>query len=412
MPTFSPSAFAAEWSMTPALRLTYEHNDNIRMTQQSHNAVQGSTIAPRLDMGVQSAVWEIKGTAQATRLRYSGEEGLDRDDETFSVISRYKTERSSYGINASRVNDAVISGQFDDPDVGLVSVQKSRRTESIQPSWSWSITERARIQLGYQFSETSYTDGESVGLYGYQNQNTTATWSYMLSPRSQLFFRANNSKFHAPNTNIQSVAFDGILAIVSTVSDTESRTRNFMVGMGHTFSRTMQGTLMLGQRKTETERAVTDCLYLFGSIFAGCFPRSQVTDDTGITFSGDLKKQFEKFDVTAAISRDVAASGAGTDVEWDLVSVRLDRPFTARLKGTFSASGSKSRQLAQVNSATTETKYYSIQPALHWLWTREMDLNLAYRYSHLKRAEEDQAVQSRAIQLTFVYAWPKYSISR
>jgi hypothetical protein len=234
----------------------------------------------------------------------------------------------------------------------------------------------------------------------------------MLSPRSQFYFTANYSKFRAPNTNIQVVTFDGPYTINSIFTDAESRTKSLRAGFNHVFSETMQGTLMLGQRKTETERAVTNCLFLFGIFFEGCFSGSQLTDDTGTTFSGDLKKQFEKLNVTATISRDIAASGTGSQVEWDSLGIRFDRPFTARLKGILTANGSESRRIDEISSLSTDIKQYSIQPALHWDWTREADLSVAYRYRHLKRESEDKAAQSRAIYLTLIYSWTKYSISR
>jgi hypothetical protein len=227
----------------------------------------------------------------------------------------------------------------------------------------------------------------------------------MLSPLSQFFLTANYSKFRAPNTNIQTVTSDGFFTITSIFTDVESRTRSFKTGFNHVFSGTMQGTLMLGRRKTETERGVIQCLFF-------CVSGSQLTDDTGTTFSGDLKKQFEKLDVTATISRDLAASGTGTQVEWDSLSIRFDRPFTARLKGVLTVNGSESRRIDDISSLSTDIKQYSIQPALHWGWTREADLSVAYRYRHLKRESEDKAAQSRAIYLTLAYAWTKYSVSR
>jgi hypothetical protein len=412
MPVFSPPAFAAEWSMTPALRLGYEQNDNIRMTLQPHNTVHGSTIAPKLDMGVRSAIWGITGSAEVARRRYSGEEDLDRDIESFRLVSLYRTERNNFELNASRVNDTTLPEELNDPDLGRVTVQKSRRTETVQPTWRWSMTERAQIQLSYQLSETAYPGGESIGLFDYQNRVATATWSYMLSSRSQFFLAANYSKFRVPNTNIQSVAFDGTYVITSTFIDADSRTKSFRTGFNYAFSDTMQGTLMLGQRKTETERAVIQCLSLFGIIPVGCFPGTQLTDDTGTTFSGDLKKKFDKFDMSTAISRDIAASGTGSQVEWDTLSIRLDRPFTARLKGTLAANGSKSRNIDDVVSTTADIKQYTIQPAVRWQWTREANLSMAYQYRHLKRENEVQAVQSRTIYLTFIYNWTKLSISR
>lgn len=414
MPVLSPPACAEEWSMAPSLRLGYEQNDNYGLTLQPHNTVQGTIIAPRLDMGVQSEVWSVTGSAEVERVRYSGESGLDRDFQTFRLASLFRTERGNFTINASRVNDASISDDQRDSDLGLATTQKSRRTENIQPVWSWSITERAQLQLGYQLSKVSYVDGESVGLYNYQSRAATATLSYLISPLSKLFFTANYSKFHVPNTNyINSIAFDGALTVVSTVTDVESRTPAFSMGVNHNFSETMQGTLALGRRKTETERITSDCLYVLNSLL-GCFPNKLTADNTGTIFSGDLTKKYEKLSVTASASRDLTASGSATQVDTDTLYVQLGYPFASRLQGTLAATGVRARNISDAATSATDTnrRYYSIEPKLVWQWTQEADLGLAYRYFHLKRENEAQAVQARVVNLTLNYVWPKYSVSR
>jgi hypothetical protein len=410
MSVFPPSAFAEEWFMTPSLRLSYEQNDNIRMTLQPHKTVHGSIIAPRVDLGVQSEIWGITGSAEIARKRYSGEPDLNRDFETFRLSSLYKTERNSFLLDASRVNDAAISGELVDPDIGRTTTQKSRRTESVQPMWRWSITERAQIQLGYQLSEASYVDGESVGLYDYRNRTATATWSYMLSPRSQFFFTASNSRFRVPEVSLES-QIPSVSQNFTAIHRVNSRTPSYRVGIGHTFSATMSGTIMVGRRKTSTDREVFNCAPFTPTLYQCIFNLTE-THDTGTTFSGDLRKEFEKFSISAKLSRDIAASGLGTEVEWDTLNIQIDRPFTARLKGTLTASANNSRHLADADVSNVDMKYYYIQPALQWFWTREANLSLAYRYNHLKQEDEDQAAQSRAIYLSLVYTWAKYSISR
>jgi hypothetical protein len=420
IPVLSPAAFAAEWSARPSLRLTYEQNDNSSLTLQPNDTVYSLTVSPSLNMGVQSAVWGITGTAAMTRKRYSGEEDLDRDTEKFGVSSRYRTERNNFAINASRVNDTTLTDDLDaddvdDPDRGRVTVQRTRRTESIQPSWGWSMTQRSQIQLSYRFSETSYAGGSTIGLFGYQNHTTTAAWSYLLSPLSQFFFTVNYSRYRVPDMSIQSQSIDGNFLIVSTISGVNSSTPSFSAGFSHSFSPTLQGTLILGRRRTSSERAVTDCRFLFGAFFGGCVSDSRVTHDTGTTFSGNLNKKFEKLNVVANANRGLALSGVGTETETDSLSIGLEYPYTTRLKGTFTLSSSESRLLTNVagaTSAATDIRQYTIRPALNWQWTREAILGASYQYRHIKRESEAQTVQSRAIYLSLNYTWNKLSISR
>jgi hypothetical protein len=399
--------------MTPALRLDYQRNDNIRMTLQPHNTVDGTIIAPSLNVGVRSATWGITGEADAERRRYSGDEGLDSDNETFRLSSFYKMERNSFTLNASRMNDTTLAQEFEDSDVGFVTVQRVRRTETLQPRWTWYMTGRAQLQLSYQLSEVSYVDGKSDGLYDYRWRQASATWSYLLSPRSQFFLGANYSWYRAPDTSIHTFSIvdlpSGPTPVAFSIFEVDSRTPSFNVGIGHAFSATMQGTLMIGRRKTSTEQTGMGCsLFIIGV----CFPHSQTIHDTGITFSGDLKKEFETLNITASVSRDIAASGAGVEIETDQFFLQANRPITARLDAKLIASGSKSRRIAGATTLDTNIKQYFLQPGLNWQWTREAEASLFYRYRHLQRESEDQAAQGHTVSLSLAYNWPRYSISR
>jgi hypothetical protein len=361
---------------------------------------------------VSSEIWSVAGSAEVARKRYSGEEGLDKDLETFRLSSMYKMERNDLMLHATRINDTTLSDDPEDPDLGRATVQRSRRMESLQPTWIWSATERSRIQLSYMFSDVSYAGGEDISLFDYRQRTATATWSYLLTPLSQVFLTANLSEYRAPSISLESQIPTTGAGVLTLASSVDSESPNFRVGMSWSFSETMQGTVSVGQRKTTAERTIQDCLYNAGNIVACVNPRTVSTDDSGTTYSADFSKKFEKFSIAAKGSRDITASGAGTEVEWDTLGIWIERPFTPRFRATMSVAGSKSRRIIEVVTSTTDIKQYSLQPALHWLWTREADLSLAYRYSHLQREDEDQAAQSRAIILSFLYTWTKLSISR
>lgn len=398
--------------MTPSVRLGYEYHDNLQLTLAPHDSISGTNISPRLDAGVRSEIWGVTGFAAFTRARYSDEQVTDQDSESVGISSSYRTERNNYAISVSRVNDTTFPDEVRDPDLGRVTVQRSRRTETVQPTWSRSLTERSRLQLSYQTSDTSYTGGDEISLFDYQQRSASATWSYLLSPRSQFFLIANHSRFRTPVISLQSQIPSAGAGILALASDVDSRSPGFRIGIGHEFSESLQGTLMIGQRRTTADRTVQDCLFNAGQIVACVNPRTVRTRDSGTTFSGDMKKQFDKFSVTASASRDIAASGAGSEIEWDTLVVQIDRPFTARLTGMVSINGSQSRRITEVVSTTTDIKQYSVQPGLRWQWTRQADLNASYRYLHVERENEDRAVHSRAFFLAFSYAWDPYSFSR
>lgn len=425
-------AYADEWTMRPSLRLGYEYNDNIDMTLQPHNSVTGETVAPRIDAGVRSDVWSVNGTAEIARKNYSGEQGLDRNDQTFSLLSQYMGERSTFSINASRIDDSVISGQLLDPDIGLTSFQKKRDTKAVNPAWTWSMTELTQARLEYQLSQVSYVDGKSVGLNDYVTRTAAVTLTHELSPQDQFSIIAAYSYFRVPSLDLTlQVPRDRYIGgFIPAVTAVESKTPTLKISGTHVFSDTFSGIMSLGARRTSTKQDIQTCTALFHELFPGfnvfdgydcalvpsgpfVMPASsQVIHDTGITYSGSLNKKFQELNLYFAINRDLSASGAGTQVIADSISMRADRSVTARLKSFLYADGYTAKTLVNISNANINRRAYSLRPGLQWQWTEECNLSLAYNYSHLKRENEPRIVQSHSVSATLIYAWQKLSFSR
>src|SRR3989344_2260319 len=231
MPTISG---AAEWSVEPSIKVSREYDDNIRMSIHPHKSVTGSIIKPSLDFGVSGPIWKISGGAEATQRRYSGEGYLDRNDSMLKFSSLYKTERSTWQLDASRVRDSTLTGEQTSSDTGVVPVHKQRESSSVKPAWTWMVSERTQMQLAYQLNNVSYENAQSVGLYDYSYRAVTATVANQISELNQVFVTAGYSAFHVP-----AAGFD-------------SNSSNFQAGITRTFSETTRGTLQAGRRKTES----------------------------------------------------------------------------------------------------------------------------------------------------------------
>jgi hypothetical protein len=225
---------AAEWTIEPSALFSLVYNDNINLTTQPHNSVNGNVITPRLDLGMHTQAWQVTGSAEASRIRYSGESDQDRDDNAFSLSSAYQSERNIWQLNANSTRDSPSSDALASSDTGAVQTLKIRESHGLSPSWTRLLTERTRLQLMYQLNDTSYVNGESVGLYDYRYTTASATVSNQLSKLSQVFVTGAYSSFHTPATG------------------NESTTRSFQVGITQNFSESTQGTLAAGARRTET----------------------------------------------------------------------------------------------------------------------------------------------------------------
>src|SRR3989344_9070865 len=102
---------AAEWTVEPSALFSLVYNDNINLTTQPHNSVNGNVITPRLDLGMRTQAWQITGSAEASRKRYSGESGQDRDDNAFRLSSAYQSNRKVWQLNASTTRGSPIAAE-------------------------------------------------------------------------------------------------------------------------------------------------------------------------------------------------------------------------------------------------------------------------------------------------------------
>lgn len=397
--SFPLACMAVEWTVEPSAVFSLVYNDNVNLTTQPHNSVNGNVITPRLDLGMRTQAWQITGSAQASRIRYSGESEQDRDDNAFGLSSVYRSERNIWQLDANSTRDSPVADEQPSSDTAAVQTPKIRETHGFSPSWTRLLTERTRLQLMYQLNDTSYVNGQSVGLYDYRYRTASATLSNQLSDRSQVFVTGAYSSFHTP------------------VTGNDSTTRSFQVGITQNFSESTQGTLAAGARRTETLTQGGYPVYTrFSTPFGDVLIQTGVTsdariEDTSSVFSGSLEKKYELTSINVSFSRALAPSGSGSEVEQDSFDFRLNRIMTPRLNAYINLNSVVVRD-DQGNISNNNRPYYHAELGANWAWTQELSLNMSYGYSRVKREFEDKAAIANSARLTLIYRPLKMSISR
>jgi hypothetical protein len=365
--------------------------------------VRGSFITPSLDLGVNTPIWQLKGGVSATQRRYSGQAGLDRDDNTSRLSAMYRAERNTWGLSASRSLDSLLSTDLITPDTGVAQAQRQTDTRNVTPSWTWMYSERTMLQVMYQLTDVSYEQTQSAGLYDYEYQTATVTLSNQLSERNQVFVTGGYSTFHVPNTGF------------------DSDTRSFQVGASRIFSPTTQGTLQAGLRNTESfTRGGNPIFTRFTTIIDGEFVEVLVptgvtqdsrSENTSSVFSGSLERKFEKSIARLAVNRALSPSGTGGQTEQDRVSFNLNNPLSPRLTLSVNANWQKSRAF-EGNISNSDITYYNFSPGIVWQWSRDWRVGMDYRYTQANREHEDTAADSHSVGLALTYRPLKMSISR
>jgi hypothetical protein len=395
---FQEMCEAAEWWATPSIMVRRDYDDNVQLSTKPVPSVSSNWVAPRLDFGIASKIWNVYGGAAFTSRRFPGNSELDSDAQYLSVGTSYKAERNLWQLNAASSKTSYFAAQVPSSDVVLFTQNTDTDTNNISPTWTWLITELTRLQLTYSVSDVSYVNGESVGLYDYRNSSLSAKLGYHLDIDTEIFLLPDYSLFRTTGTS------------------SESRTTSYQVGIARNFSETMIGSLSVGGRDTSSEREVLVCKLFLGPFCLQTGKETISSRDSGSVYSANLEMQFQTVHLTAAASRSYEPSANSQLVITDSASFNLSRPFKPKLTGkldilAYNYNYRNSSQTVGVSNGNDHKLYY-IRPSLGWQWAPEWNLDAGYRYTYAQRVSETSAATSNVAFIMLTYRWPKISISR
>ncbi len=395
---FSLSTKAAEWSATPSISLQELYNDNFLLTTTPEPAVTGTVITPRVDLTAQQENWNLTGTTQWTNSRYSGQSGLDTNGQYLYLNSSFKTQRSTWQLAGTYANESVLTGTQNVSDIGLVHTQMQRITRNIGPTWTWAISDTSQVQVAYQRSDVSYgSSGAAAQLYDYTQDSSSLTLARNLSERTQIFGVVNYTDFHVP-----------VMQISGT--NVTSKTTSGELGVSENFTERLTGSLYAGAQNTRTSGTQCDPIIL--SLFGQCFLEPTFTKDSGSVYNASLQEQFETGNMSLVLSRAVAPSGAGTQVQTDTDTFSVNTQLSERLGGAVYFNYYRIHGIGQSLSGV-DRNLYSGGPSLRWRWTENLTATAAYQYMWQKDTDPNsQSAASNAVFLSLSYAWPAFAISR
>lgn len=420
----SPQSYAIEWGAEPAIGVGYEYNDNIFLTTVAHEAVNGFTLSPSLDLSARQESWELRSSTQLTDRRYVNRSDLDADNGTTGLSYVYQTERNQLRLKGAYTNEAAWASSQIDPDIGLVQTNTRRATKLAEPNWNLMLTENLQLNLDYEWTAVTYENGLATNLLDYQQRVPSLTLSDQITSRTSLTAVLAYSEFEVTTPQDQIVQN----SLIPTYT-TSSRSTYAQVGITYAFSENLNGSLMGGPRKTVSSEVNIPwnsppwtqfispqffyCAYVQTiDPGASCGLIQQTTTTNGNVFSGQLESTFELTHATLKFSRSVGASGSGSQVQSGNVNLRIDRQITQdRLSAWFEANGYLFTALSA--SATNQDRhYYQLTPGMHWRWTRYLSLDASYRYQRQRYVGQNDYARSNAFYVTLSYRWPKFSVSR
>jgi len=425
---------ATEWTAKPSVSLRLQHDTNLLLTSGPHKGVTGLTVAPHLDLGAQQENWDITGSAELRGHRYWGQSGLNGNDQVYNLSSLYRTQRSTWQLGGGYAKESVTARSTFSPDVGLVSTQTQRLTRTVNPSWTWQMTERTQLKLGYQSSLVSYESTLNANLVNYDSRDGNATLLYQWSPQDQLTAQIDRSYFKVPQTGLSQLGQPAyametggqfsLLPNPRELSNT-STTDSLVLGWSHSFSQTLSANVAIGTRSTDSASVIQTCtgstpptIYSINGQFVGIGTCTQTANtaysetSSGYLYNAGLTKQFELTQVALSVGRQVSPSGIGAQVLTDSATLGITRTLSARLQANLSVADYRVRTIGSSALPLSDRDYVQASTGLTWQWTRQFTVQGGYRYLGLKFPGTTDKAYDNAVYVDLAYAWNGYSISR
>lgn len=200
----------AAWVTDGELRLSSDYEDNVRLSSDDSEAGFSNRATGELELRQVTQNSSVSIIGGATYLDYSGIDDLDGEDIEFAdVLGRWRGERSTAALRGSVRRDVTLRtvgfirdplddtspgsedaeqgrdlGEFEsDGDVDAASTEEQiRRVRTrVNPSFDYQLSERTSAQLGYNYDQLQYDDGEQVGLEDSQRHRVSLTLRRNLS---------------------------------------------------------------------------------------------------------------------------------------------------------------------------------------------------------------------------------------
>ncbi|MBV1907498.1 MAG: outer membrane beta-barrel protein [Pseudomonadales bacterium] len=372
-----------EWGITPSAQLQTEYDDNVRMSTDNANDAFITTATGQVRLQRITETSAISATAGLSFLKYSGVNNLDDQDMQFLDLNlSKKQERAQFRLNGSYRRDLMlrrssfIQGVDDllsnsdpqedteiipddleeipDLDDAATRLQIRRERVRVQPSVRWQFSERLNGNIAISHSSLSYgRAAQLVGLRDNNSQTGKLTLSRRMSDKNTLSVSTSIRLFD-PDRNAKSQNYE-----LRTI-------------LNHQYSERSQIGVQIGVRRTKVDASANR-------------PSSK---DTGFTFRVNGSRSYQRTHVRASAERSILPNSFGQLVEADRLSLGVTHKISARAdllldtRAYTTDSGSSSN-----TDDGQKRKFLQLSPTIQYRLTPTFNMNLAYKYTWVDRAQ-------------------------
>ncbi len=404
-------AQAAEWKVEPSVSLRSQYNDNVRMRTDNNNpeGSTGFTLEPRVKFaGAEQQLWDVAIDARSKITRYQDIKDGDSENVFFVFDGGRQTERSDWRLKTSYEDNTNFDTDFDtqNPDAGLLGDQTQRKTATVTPSVSWSMSETSQISFSLSDTDVSYDEVSRFYYRDYTNTSAQLVMYWLPLQNHQLGFTSSYSEYESPETNY---SYDQtVLQMDYTYTINPTSDFGFSFGGRNLKSLNKDVTVACDLSGQQFPATQGECPKDFLGTPIVPVLQSFETENTGTVVSLSYSSKTERASHRYKSGRSVKPSSYGGAQEVRDASYQFSFKNTERFTSKLTLSGSKTETIGgTIGSSIYDRTRYHFEPSLNYRLTKNWNLNILYRYINIDRVNTNEVSSSNAIYINFYLHWPK-----
>jgi Putative beta-barrel porin 2 len=369
---------AAEWSAEPSLAVKGEYNSNLTLSRIP-GEVWGYWVSPSVRFAGSTERLEVSGKAAGDFVTYYGDQNRSLTNGFFPVVARYSTERDVFTLDGSFVRDNTLRTELQ--QTGAVLGFTQRNLISMSPSWTRSVTENLSLQLGYQYTNATYENGRSLGLFDYDVNGGNLGVSYKLNEGNDIQLTGSYTKLET-DSGLKSGNAGGSLSVT------------------HVFSEATTVTAFGGPRFLDQTQTVGNS--------------SLSSNQLVWTFGGSIRTKWEDARASLDGGQEVNVSGLGVLLKTNRLGATVSKDLTEELTVSLAGQAFQVQALPVQGSSAqaAETRLMNVTPAVTWKLNQWWALEASYSYFDRKVDVTNDSFHGNSTFLKLTYNMPKLSISR
>jgi hypothetical protein len=395
---FSTNSQAFDWLFQPDFDANERYTDNLRMQINPTRNNFITTLSPSLLAGFIDRNQELRTSFRWNEIIYHDDPDMDDFGEKIADFShQFSGESFKTDLKARYAEQSSLNTQLDQDGSGDLQLQIPRFTISISPGFTYNITEKNALQLGYNYLNVSFDriPGALQGIFSYsdyENHQFTATAIHTYSEKLSFNLTGAYSNYTSPSSG---TFFD----IIEASYETSSTNFTYQAGTQYIFDEQTQLSASAGMRDTNTTQEAK-----FNPQIAPYINNSFTSSGSGYVFSANLTRKSDWGGLILNADQQVNPSSNGDQQQSTSFSGNLNYNLNDRWTTGINARYqlTEATSSGNVNSRNNRS-YTTVTPNIRWSWTPEINLDLSYSYRYQKFDNQPDPSIGNNLELQFSY---------